>query len=88
MTSVASPITLLIADDHPVFREGLVAIVSRQPDIVIVAQASDGREAVRAFSQYRPHVALMDLRMPVLDGVQAIVQIPRRPHRRVDNLRQ
>lgn len=78
MTSVANPITLLIADDHPVFREGLVAIVSRQPDIVIVAQASDGREAVRAFSEYRPHVALMDLRMPVLDGVQAIVQIRER----------
>ena len=78
MTSVSNPIRLLIADDHPVFREGLVAIVSRQPDIVIVAQAADGREAVRAFSQHRPHVALMDLRMPVIDGVQAIVQIRER----------
>jgi two-component system, NarL family, response regulator len=75
---VANPIKLLIADDHPVFREGLVAIVSRQPDIVIVAQASDGREAVRAFSEHQPHVALMDLRMPVIDGVQAIVQIRER----------
>ena len=78
------PISLLIADDHPVFREGLVAIVSRQPDIVIVAQAADGREAVRAFDEHQPRVVLMDLRMPIMDGVQAIGRIrARHPDARI-----
>jgi DNA-binding NarL/FixJ family response regulator len=69
------PIRLLIADDHTVVREGLVALVKRKSDMVIVAGASNGREAVDLWKQYRPDVTLLDLRMPELDGVGAIKEI-------------
>ena len=69
------PISLLIADDHSVVREGLVSLVKRTSDIVIVAEASNGREAVDLWKQHRPDVTLLDLRMPELDGVGAIKEI-------------
>jgi DNA-binding NarL/FixJ family response regulator/two-component sensor histidine kinase len=68
-------IRVLIADDHAVVREGLVALVKRKSDMVIVAEASNGREAVDLWKQHRPHVTLLDLRMPELDGVGAIKEI-------------
>ena len=68
-------IRILIADDHTVVREGLVALVKRKSDMVIVAGASNGREAVDLWKQYRPDVTLLDLRMPELDGVGAIREI-------------
>lgn len=68
-------IRILIADDHTVVREGLVALVKRKSDMVIVAAASNGREAVDLWRQYRPDVTLLDLRMPELDGVGAIKAI-------------
>jgi len=68
-------IRILIADDHTVVREGLVALVKRKSDMVIVAAASNGREAVDLWKQYRPDVTLLDLRMPELDGVGAIKEI-------------
>jgi len=67
--------TLLVADDHPVVREGLVALINRQSDMQVIAQARNGREAVEAFLAQRPDVALLDLRMPVMDGVEAISAI-------------
>lgn len=67
-----APIRILIADDHPIVRQGLAAIIGRKPDMTVVAEASDGREAVDLFRQHRPDVTLMDLRMPHLDGVEAI----------------
>jgi two-component system, NarL family, response regulator len=73
-----SPIRVLIADDHPVVREGLVALIDRRPDMTVVAEASDGRQAVAAFLQHRPDVALMDLRMPEMDGADAIAAIRER----------
>jgi len=73
-----SPIRILVADDHPVVREGLVALVSRQPDMVVVAEAADGRELVEKFLQYRPDVALVDLRMPEMDGADALAAIRER----------
>ena len=69
------PIRLLIADDHSVVREGLVSLVKRKSDIVIVAEASNGHEAVDLWKQHRPDVTLLDLRMPELDGVGAINEI-------------
>jgi DNA-binding NarL/FixJ family response regulator len=69
------PIRLLIADDHSVVREGLVSLVKRKSDIVVVAEASNGREAVDFWKQHRPDVTLVDLRMPELDGVGAIKEI-------------
>jgi DNA-binding NarL/FixJ family response regulator len=68
-------IRVLIADDHAVVREGLVAIIGRQPDMTVVAEASSGTEAVALWKQHCPDVALLDLRMPGLDGVGALEQI-------------
>jgi two-component system NarL family response regulator len=68
-------IQVLIADDHPVVREGLAALINRRPDMVVVAEASNGREAVAQFLHHRPDIALLDLRMPEMDGVEAIAAI-------------
>jgi two-component system NarL family response regulator len=68
-------IRILIADDHTVVREGLVSLVKRKSDMVIVAEARNGREAVDLWKEHRPDVALLDLRMPELDGVGAIKEI-------------
>ncbi|MBV9397909.1 MAG: response regulator transcription factor [Bryobacterales bacterium] len=69
------PIRILIADDHSVVRDGLAAMLSFQPDMVVVGHAATGREAVEQFRNVRPDVVLMDLAMPVLDGVGAILAI-------------
>jgi two-component system NarL family response regulator len=68
-------IRILIADDHSVVREGLVSLVKRKSDMVVVAEASNGREAVDLWKEHRPDVTLLDLRMPELDGVGAIKEI-------------
>jgi DNA-binding NarL/FixJ family response regulator len=68
-------IRILIADDHSVVREGLVSLVKRKSDMVVVAEASNGREAVELWKEHRPDVTLLDLRMPELDGVGAIEEI-------------
>src|SRR5436190_1643077 len=68
-------IRILIADDHSVVREGLVSLVKRKSDMTVVAEASNGREAVDLWKEQRPDVALLDLRMPELDGVGAIKEI-------------
>ncbi len=69
---VASAIRVLCVDDHRLMREGIVRIVSLQPDIVVVAEARTGQEAVEQFMQHRPDVTLMDLQLPVMNGLQAI----------------
>ena len=66
---------VLIADDHPVVREGLAALINRRPDMTVVAEMSNGREAVEQFFLHRPDVALLDLRMPEMDGVEVIAAI-------------
>jgi DNA-binding NarL/FixJ family response regulator len=71
----ASPIRILIAEDHTVVRDGLVAIIRQEEDLEIVAEAGDGRQAVNLWKQQRPDIALMDLQMPGLDGVSAIYEI-------------
>src|SRR5262249_22233525 len=68
-------IRILIADDHSVVREGLVSLVKRKADMTVVAEASNGREAVDLWKEHRPDVALLDLRMPEIDGVGAIREI-------------
>src|SRR5258705_7773201 len=73
--SSTDKIRLLVADDHVTVLEGLVAIIGRQPDMAVVAQASNGREAVDFWHKHRPDVALLDLRMPVLDGIGVIEEI-------------
>jgi DNA-binding NarL/FixJ family response regulator len=68
-------IRILIADDHFIVRMGLVALVSTEPDMEIVAEAADGGEALALFAKHRPDLALLDLRMPVKSGIQAITEI-------------
>lgn len=70
-------IKVLVADDHSIVREGLVAIINREPDMTVVAEAGDGAEAAKQFALSRPDVTLMDLRMPEMDGVAAITEIRR-----------
>jgi DNA-binding NarL/FixJ family response regulator len=78
VTSDSSQSTrILIADDHPAVRGGLTAFIAEQTDLALVAAAENGEEAVRLFRAHRPDVVLMDLRMPVLDGVEAIRAIIR-----------
>ena len=68
-------IKILIADDHPVVREGLIAMLSREVDFKVVGEAKDGVEAVNKARELSPDVVLMDLRMPEMDGVEAMRQI-------------
>jgi two-component system NarL family response regulator len=75
--SAAAKIRVLIADDHPIFRAGLRNLIDQQPDMQVVAEAPDGALAVQAYTQHRPDVALMDLRMPGLDGASAIAAVIR-----------
>jgi DNA-binding NarL/FixJ family response regulator len=73
--SAATPIRVLIADDHLVVRLGLAALIDRQDDMSVVAQAASGRQVVELYRSHRPDVTLMDLRMPGGDGVSAIAAI-------------
>jgi DNA-binding NarL/FixJ family response regulator len=68
MNPFPDKIRVLIADDHAIVREGVSAIISRQSDMTVVAEASDGAQAVDFWGQTRPDIALLDLRMPKLDG--------------------
>ena len=68
-------IRVLIADDHPMLREGVAAIIGGESDMQIVGEASNGAEAVEAFHRLRPDVTLMDLQMPVMDGLESIAAI-------------
>ena len=73
--SQPNTIHVLVVDDHPVVRQGLVAMLEEAPDILVVGQAANGRGALAVFRQQQPDVTLMDLRMPEMDGVTAITAI-------------
>lgn len=68
---------ILVADDHFIVRSGLIALIDSEPDMKVIAQATDGAQAVEAFARHQPDVALVDLRMPVLGGNQVIELIRR-----------
>src|SRR5688572_30893801 len=65
----------MVVDDHPLLREGIAAVLERQDDMRLVAEATDGQEALEAFRQIRPDVTLMDLQMPRMGGIEAIAAI-------------
>ncbi|MGA8109618.1 MAG: response regulator transcription factor, partial [Acidobacteriaceae bacterium] len=68
-------IKILIVDDHAIVRQGFAALLSTVPGFAVVAEASDGEQAVEMFRRHRPDVTLMDLRLPKLNGVEAIAKI-------------
>jgi len=71
----AAQATVLVVDDHALVRTGVANIISHEPDLEVVAEAANGAEAVAAFERHRPDVTLLDLRMPVMEGVEAVRQI-------------
>ena len=73
--SDSSLIQVLSVDDHPLVREGIAAILEAEPDMQLVAEATNGREAIESFRKHRPDVTLMDLYMPDIDGIEATVRI-------------
>ena len=79
-----SRIRILLADDHTVVRQGLRKVLEERPDWEVVAEVGDGREAVRLAEQHKPDVAILDVAMPLLNGIEATRQIARRvPNTRV-----
>jgi DNA-binding NarL/FixJ family response regulator len=76
--ATGTPIRLLIADDHPVVRDGLSGMFARDPGFEVLGEAGDGAEAIRLAQTLRPDVILMDLRMPGMDGLTAITELTRR----------
>jgi len=75
MNSETSQIRILAVDDHPLVREGITGLVDVQPDMTLVGEASDGREAIQAFRKLGPDITLMDLQMPVMNGLDALIAI-------------
>jgi DNA-binding NarL/FixJ family response regulator len=75
MSDGSPRIRILAVDDHPIVREGIAGLVGVQPDMVVVAEASNGRDAIREFRTHRPDVTLMDLQMPDMNGLDALIAI-------------
>ena len=73
--STNKAIRILSVDDHPIVRDGIAATIKNQPDMLLVAEASNGREAIEQFRAHNPDVTLMDLQMPIMNGTDAIIAI-------------
>jgi len=71
----ATRATVLLVDDHALLRTGVANIINQEPDLVVVAQAGDGVEAIAAYEQHHPDVTLLDLRMPLMEGVEVVRRI-------------
>ena len=75
MNSSDQKVRVLVVDDHPLLREGIASLIGDQPDLALVGEASDGREAVERYQALRPDVTLMDLQMPQMSGIDAMLAI-------------
>jgi DNA-binding NarL/FixJ family response regulator len=75
MNVPAATIRILAVDDHPILRDGLRALINNQPDLSLVAEASNGQDALAQFRSHRPNVTLMDLQMPIMGGIETITAI-------------
>ena len=75
MTTGTAKLRILAVDDHPIVREGIAALIAIQPDMTLVAQAADGREAIQQFRTHRPDITLMDVQMPEMNGLDALIAI-------------
>ncbi len=77
MSHTSDPIRILTVDDHPLLRDGIAAMVNNEADMRVVAEASNGREAMERFREHRPDITLMDIRMPDMDGIETLAGILR-----------
>ena len=75
MSNEASPIRILVVDDHPVVRAGIETLMAGQADMSLVAQATNGREAIQQFRAHHPDITLMDIQMPEMNGLDALIAI-------------
>jgi DNA-binding NarL/FixJ family response regulator len=75
MSTAIARIRILAVDDHPIVREGIAALIAIQADMILVGEASDGREAIQQFRTHRPDVTVMDLQMPEMSGLDALIAI-------------
>ena len=75
MSSDPSPIRILSVDDHPLIRKGIAGLLATQADMNLIAEAENGREAIQQFHRHRPDITLMDLQMPEMNGLDAIIAI-------------
>jgi DNA-binding NarL/FixJ family response regulator len=76
MTSfIPSPIRLLVVDDHPIFRDGIIGLLADQADMQLIGQGCNGQEAIQQYRAHRPDITLMDLQMPIMSGMDAVIAI-------------
>ena len=75
MSDTSSKIRVLSVDDHPMVREGIASLIGVQPDMTLVGQAANGRDAIQQFRAHRPDVTLMDLQMPEMNGLDSLIAI-------------
>ena len=75
MSKTNSKIRILVADDHVVARVGVTTIINLQPDMIVVAEAANGQQAVELYRKHLPDVSLLDMRMPIMSGIEAVLAI-------------